>query len=156
MSPHPTWPEWEPLRRMDVTPFINVVFVLLVIAFVTTPAMTRGTYVPPTARHAEVVDSARVTITLLEGERFWLSDGIGGDVLEEPDLAARFRDAFTGESAGKRILYLRADGGAAYRDVLPILRAARKAGVRRMGLLARVDVRLCGQPKGTPSTSASE
>jgi biopolymer transport protein ExbD len=137
MPPHPTLTsiEWEPIRRLDVTPFINVVFVLLVVALVTTPATTGGTHVLPTARHAEVVDPARVTITLLDGERFWLSDGADGDVLAEPDLAANLRNVFAREPAVDRILYLKADRGAAYRDVLPILHAAREAGVRRLGLL---------------------
>lgn len=135
MSPHPALPAWEPLRRMDVTPLVNVVFVLLVIAFVTTPAMTGGSHVLPAARNAEVVDSARVTVTLLDDARFWLAYGDRGLVVAARDIPARLHEVFDGEPAGERVLYLRADRGAAYRHVLVVVRGAREAGVRRVGLL---------------------
>ena len=135
MSKHRGMPSWEPLSGMNLTPLINVVFVLLMVAFVITPAMS-GPPAPPSARSAIVIDSVGVTVGIDYAGGIWLNDGARWESSKPADLAGRLARAFEGQDPDARVLYLHAEPRTPYRSISPVLHAAREAGIRRMGLLA--------------------
>lgn len=135
MSQHRSLPSWEPLTGMNLTPMINVVFVLLMVVFVLTPAMS-GPPAPPSARNAVVIDSVGVTVGVDYGGGIWLKDGSRWESSTPADLAGRLGRAFDGHNPDERVLYLHAEPRTSYRSISPVLRAAREAGIRRVGLLA--------------------
>ncbi len=122
----------KPMSEINVTPFVDVMLVLLIIFMVAAPLMTVGVPVelPKTAANAlpgEQEEPLSVTITA------------GGVVMiqktEVPraDLVNRLR-AIAAEREGDRV-FLRADGAVPYEQVVQVMGALNRAGFGNIGLV---------------------
>ena len=122
----------RPMAEINVTPFVDVMLVLLIIFMVAAPLMTVGVPVelPETAANAlpgEEEEPLTVTVT---------ADGVvmiqTSEVVRE-ELVAKLR-AIATERDSTRV-YLRADGAVPYSDVMQVMGALNRGGFGNIGLV---------------------
>lgn len=121
-----------PMSEINVTPFVDVMLVLLVIFMVAAPLMTVGVPIrlPETAATAlPASEEEPLTVTLAPDGRVLIQ------TTEVPagDLVTRLR-AIAGERADDRI-FLRADGDIPYARVMQVMGALNAGGFPRIGLV---------------------
>ncbi|MCT4609673.1 MAG: protein TolR [Pelagimonas sp.] len=125
----------QPMAEINVTPFVDVMLVLLIIFMVAAPLLTVGVPVelPKTAAQAlpsETEEPLTVSIAA-DGQVLIQSTEIARD-----ELVARLR-AIAAERADDRV-YLRADGSVPYEEVAQIMGALNAGGFSSIGLVTDV------------------
>ena len=123
------------LAQINVTPFVDVMLVLLIIIMVTAPMLEKGVDVAlPEVDNAPNLDAAReplvVTVTRdgrVRIERHQL------DTLEQ--LAPVLQQALVGRA--EQTVYLEADRAVPYGRVVQVMAAIRQAGVTKLGMVAQ-------------------
>ncbi|MBW4985008.1 protein TolR [Mameliella sp. CS4] len=125
----------QPMAEINVTPFVDVMLVLLIIFMVAAPLLTVGVPVelPKTAAQALPSDPQEpLTVTLsADGKVLIQSTEITRD-----ELVNRLR-AIAAERSDDRV-YLRADGSVPYSDVAQIMGALNAGGFSSIGLVTDV------------------
>ena len=125
----------RPMAEINVTPFVDVMLVLLIIFMVAAPLLTVGVPVelPETAAEAlptEQEEPLTVTMTA-EG-----SIQIMTTEVPEAELVPRLR-AIATEREGDRV-YLRADGVIPYERVMQVMGALNAGGFSNIGLVTDI------------------
>jgi biopolymer transport protein ExbD len=118
------------LSEINVTPFIDVMLVLLIIFMVTAPLMQSGIGVnlPQAETEAAPADPGlSITITL---DKYIHIDG---SVININLLERRLREYFAGRA--KKTLYIKGDKGLPYGTIVDVMDIAKKAGVETIGLV---------------------
>ncbi|MEM1273057.1 MAG: protein TolR [Pseudomonadota bacterium] len=122
----------QPMSEINVTPFVDVMLVLLIIFMVSAPLMTVGVPIelPETAAEAlPSPDEEPLTVTLTaEGGVLIQTTEVSRD-----SLVTRLT-AIAAERDTNQI-FLRADGALAYDDVMEIMGALNAGGFREIGLV---------------------
>jgi biopolymer transport protein TolR len=121
-----------PMAEINVTPFVDVMLVLLIIFMVTAPLMLAGVPVklPQSAAARENPPQKPLVITLsAEGGLY-----IRSDAVSRADFTVRLA-ALRG-AEGDSIAYVRADKSRPYGDVMEILGIVATAGYNRVSLLS--------------------
>ena len=120
------------MAEINVTPFVDVMLVLLIIFMVAAPLMMVGVPInlPKTSapRIAQTQSPSVVTVDKAGG--FFLKQ----EAMEEDALIARLKEAATGQE--NPIVYLRADKDVSYGRVMEAMGKIAAAGVGRVSLLA--------------------
>jgi len=125
----------RPMAEINVTPFVDVMLVLLIIFMVAAPLMTVGVPVelPKTAANALATDQEEpLTVTIT-------ADGVVMIQKTETDrneLIAKLR-AVASERASTKV-YLRADGAVAYEQVVQVMGALNAGGFEDIGLVTDI------------------
>jgi biopolymer transport protein TolR len=120
------------LSEINVTPFVDVMLVLLVIFMVTAPLMTQGVQVDlprVSASNLEQMDEEPVIITVnKEGACFVLKTEFPCEELKDrlPAIYANRTD---------RSLFVRGDVDTTYGALMEVLSAGRQAGILTVGLV---------------------
>jgi biopolymer transport protein TolR len=123
------------MAEINVTPFVDVMLVLLIIFMVAAPLLTVGVPVelPKTAAGALSVDQEEpLTITLTAAG----SVQIQTTEVVRNDLLARLRAIAAERSSDK--VFLRADGSVPYSEVMQIMGALNAGGFVNIGLVTDV------------------
>ncbi|MFK7898336.1 MAG: ExbD/TolR family protein [Myxococcota bacterium] len=117
--------------EINVTPFVDVVLVLLIIFMVTAPLMLQGMDVnlPETTTQPIRMPSAPLVLTVTEDGRYSLAR----KEIPESELQAKLEAVF--EARGSKEVFLRADEAAPYGLVVQAMAAARRAGATRLGIV---------------------
>ena len=118
------------MTEINVTPFIDVMLVLLVIFMVTAPLLTTGVQVElPKAKSSPMqADDSKLLIIITADEHVFLGkDEITGAVEEKLGANARLKE--------EREVYVQADENVKYGAVLRVMAAARSAGVDKLGMI---------------------
>lgn len=120
------------MSEINVTPFVDVMLVLLIIFMVAAPLLTVGVPVqlPETSANAlptEQEEPLTVTVTA-EGGLAIMTTEVAAD-----ELIPRLR-AIAAERQGDKV-YLRADGQIAYERVVQVMGALNAAGFNDIGLV---------------------
>lgn len=122
----------QPMSEINVTPFVDVMLVLLIIFMVAAPLMVVGVPVqlPETAANSLPSDEEEpLAVTITEdGEVMIQTTEVPRD-----ELIARLR-AIAGERESNRV-FLRADGGVSYREVMQVMGALNRGGFGNIGLV---------------------
>ena len=122
----------RPMAEINVTPFVDVMLVLLIIFMVAAPLMTVGVPVqlPETAANAlpgEEEEPLTVTVTA-EGVVMIQTSEVARD-----ELVTKLR-AIATERDGTRV-FLRADGAVPYAQVMQVMGALNRGGFGNIGLV---------------------
>src|SRR6187455_44539 len=122
-------------RDINVTPFVDVMLVLLVVFMVTAPLLTTGLRINlPEVRAAQTpVKDARLLVTVTKDEKVLFGEE---DVTSHIDQALKDNARVQKE----RELYIRADKDARYGIVATVVAAARNSGVESLNLLVQPEV----------------
>jgi biopolymer transport protein TolR len=120
------------MSEINVTPFVDVMLVLLIIFMVAAPMLAVGVPIelPRTAAGAlpgEQEEPLTITLTS-DGAVLIQSDAVAGD-----DLIPRLR-AVAAERVGNRV-FLRADGAIPYAQVVQVMGALNAGGFNNIGLV---------------------
>lgn len=125
----------QPMSEINVTPFVDVMLVLLIIFMVAAPLLTVGVPVelPKSAAGAlptEQEEPLTVTVTA-QGEV-----QIQTTAVERTQLITRLR-AIAAERASDRV-FLRADGAVPYASVMEVMGALNAGGFSNIGLVTDI------------------
>ena len=118
------------LGEINVTPLVDVVLVLLLVFMVTAPMMSRGIDVSlPVADQPQIPQEDRITVSLNAEGRVYVGDQPVNIVLLEDKIRA-----LTGGRPDS-VVYLRADEGLRYGQVIRVVDVVKRAGVLRIGFV---------------------
>jgi biopolymer transport protein TolR len=117
--------------EINVTPFVDVVLVLLIIFMVTAPLMLQGMDVnlPETSTQPIRMPDAPLVLTVTKDGQYSLARKI----VPIEQLEAKLEAVF--EARGSKEVFLRADEAAPYGVVVKAMAAARRAGASRLGIV---------------------
>ncbi len=121
----------QPISEINVTPFVDVMLVLLIIFMVTAPMMYQGIDVdlPETSTlPLRVTDEPLILTVKKSGATF-----VGRKEIQPEDLKEKLAAIFEGRDSKE--LFLRADKTAPYGAVVKALAAAREAGASKLGMV---------------------
>lgn len=123
------------MSEINVTPFVDVMLVLLVIFMVTAPMMVQGIEVnlPSVDTKAIGSEDERVVISLTAKGEIYLEQY----KVELKNLGVKTKRIM--EVRRTKELFLRADKSIAYGKVVEIMAEVRKAGVENMGLVTEAE-----------------
>ena len=123
----------EPMSEINVTPFVDVMLVLLIVFMVTAPLLTVGIPVDlPKVKASALTDQKDpIEITLnVEGDIY-----IGESLVEPENLIPRL-NAITEQNTEARI-YIRGDRVVAYGRVMEVMSIINSAGYVKVALITQ-------------------
>ncbi|MGY6628353.1 MAG: ExbD/TolR family protein [Oceanicaulis sp.] len=122
---------WKPNAEINVTPFVDVMLVLLIVFMISAPLLTVGIEVdlPDTEARAMTTSEEPLTITIQsDGTIFLMETAVGFD-----ELGPRLQ-AIAGTRSAARV-YIRADQGVAYGEVMRVMARVSASGHPNIGLV---------------------
>ena len=120
------------LSEINVTPFVDVMLVLLVIFMVTAPMIQSGISVNlPQAETESTPAEQGLTLTITKDKYIHIESSVINQFLLEQKL----KEYFYGKE--KKIVFIRADESLPYGFVMRILDISKKAGVEITGLITK-------------------
>lgn len=124
--------KYRPMAEINVTPFVDVMLVLLVIFMVAAPLLTVGVNVDLPETAARPLPSEReepLSVSIDSEGRIYLQD----NEIESGQLVAKLREV-AGERSGQTI-FLRADGAIEYARVMQVMGAMDAGGFTNVSLV---------------------
>jgi len=121
------------MSEINVTPFVDVMLVLLIIFMVTAPMMTTGVALelPRAEAPALGADDNQLVLSITGEEKYFL----GKNEFPLDELTVKLA-AIAKENPEQQV-FVRADGKLAYEKVLQLLAVAQNAGVGKVGLVTQ-------------------
>jgi len=121
----------ELMSEINVTPFVDVVLVLLIIFMVTAPMMIQGVNVDLPEATAKPLDSEKehLVITINEDQLVFIND------LEVTVEFLREKLQKILQGRGDREVYLKADKNIPYGIVVQVMAEIKGAGVEQLGMI---------------------
>lgn len=120
----------QTLSEINVTPFVDVVLVLLIIFMVTAPMLIRSMDVSlPSATMRRDQAEERTIVTLDAQGRTFIDDRAVHIELLEEQMKMRV------EVEGLRLAYLKADERLQYKQIIRVMDLLKRAGVDNVGLV---------------------
>jgi biopolymer transport protein TolR len=119
------------MSEINVTPFVDVMLVLLVIFMVTAPMMTSGMKVdvPQTTHERMDIDSKGLVVSVDASRKIMINDY----QLDESQIAERLPKILESMKADE--VYLKADRTLPYGFVMSVMASIREAGVEKIGMV---------------------
>lgn len=123
-----------PMAEINVTPFVDVMLVLLIIFMVTAPLLVSGVPVDLPDSRANALDQEKDPVEVSidsEGAFF-----INGDSIAPADLAARFEQIAAAQDAqNPSQITVRADKEISYGRIMTVMGELNRAGLNRVSLV---------------------
>ncbi len=120
------------VSEINVTPFVDVMLVLLIIFMVAAPMMVQGIDVklPETSAKPIANDEKRIVVSIAEDRRLFIDDG--ESTME--DLGPRLSAIYKGCQDARGVI-LRADKKIDYGFVVEVMGTIREAGIDQIGMV---------------------
>jgi len=136
--------EYDEVHEINVTPFIDVILVLLIIFMVAAPLSTVDLPVdlPSSTANPQKKPDKPTYVTIKSD----LSVAIGESMVKRVDLAHQL-DQLPDMTKDKRI-FLRADKSVPYGEIMGVFELLRTGGYLKVALVAREGVRGARPPEG--------
>ena len=120
------------LSEINVTPFVDVMLVLLIIFMVTAPMIQSGISINlPQAETESTPAEEGLTLTITKDKYIHIESSVINQFLLEQKL----KEYFYGKE--KKIVFIRADESLPYGFIMRILDICKKAGVEITGLITK-------------------
>ncbi|MBQ6669189.1 MAG: protein TolR [Deltaproteobacteria bacterium] len=123
------------MSQINVTPFVDVMLVLLIIFMVTAPMLETGVEVNlPEVADAPGLEETKepIVVTINRNGAIF----VGKSQVNDPEkLTPVIREMLARNK--ERAVFLEADKDVAYGQVVPVLAALRKTGVTRLGMVSQ-------------------
>ena len=125
--------EYKPLAEINVTPFVDVMLVLLIVFMVAAPLMVQGVPVdlPRTSASKLVKVRKPMVVTLAADGNIYIRD----EAVARDSLVNRLMSMRADE--GDTVVYVRADRKIPYGDVMELLGRVGETGYQRVSLLSQ-------------------
>ena len=122
------------LAQINVTPFVDVMLVLLIIFMVTAPMLEKGVDVDlPRVEQAPNLEAAQESLIVSIDAQNRLF--VGRQQVDSPAKMVAVLQQVLKDKENKEV-YLEADRAVPYERVVQVLAAVRKAGVTQLGMIA--------------------
>ena len=124
----------RPMGEINVTPFVDVMLVLLIVFMVTAPLLTVGVEVdlPKTKAGAINADAAPLVVSIKSDGTLYLQE----TVVEPQALIPRLK-AISNANPDVRI-FVRGDRAVSYGEVLSVMGRIQSAGFEKVALVAKL------------------
>lgn len=121
----------KPMSEINVTPFVDVMLVLLVVFMVAAPLLTVGVPVdlPNSAAKALPENTKPLSITIAKDGQLYLQD----EAIELNELVPRLKVIFSGRRDGR--IYIHGDKAVDYGVVMKVMGRMNGAGFSRVALV---------------------
>jgi biopolymer transport protein TolR len=121
------------MSEINVTPFVDVMLVLLIIFMVTAPMMSTGVEMELPRADAPPLTNAedQLVLSIDAQEQYF----IGDNAFPFEELPVKLRAI--AEANPDQQVFVRADGSLAYEKVLQLLAVAKNAGIPKVGLVTQ-------------------
>jgi biopolymer transport protein TolR len=125
----------QTLTEINVTPFVDVMLVLLIVFMVTAPLIQQGVEVKlPHARAQSIKSEEQKLVLSVKADRtIWLGTSDKPALLSLPELEDRLRANVRLQKDAQ--LYLMADRDLPYGFVVDVMAAVQRAGVTNLGMI---------------------
>jgi biopolymer transport protein ExbD len=122
------------ISEINLTPLMDLTFILLITFIITFPLIEQGIPVNLPKADAEEVDSERMRTVTIDAEGKLYLDGlsVAMDQFGEEMAALGLADPET-------VVLVRADQDIKYARLMEVIRALRKANITRMGLVTEAE-----------------
>ena len=118
------------LADINVTPFVDVVLVLLIIFMLTAPILQSGIEVNvPKTRTVKEITEERLVITIDRSQRVYL----GNDPININQIGARLRARL--RDPGRQSIFLRADQNVPFGAFATVMDAVKQAGITNVSIV---------------------
>ena len=132
------------LSDINVTPFVDVVLVLLIIFMLTAPILQSGIEVNvPKTRTVKEITEERLVITIDRSQRVYL----GNDPININQIGARLRSKL--RDPGRQSIFLRADQNVPFGAFATVMDAVKQAGITQRQHRHRAHPEFAGDAAGT-------
>ena len=123
----------RPIAEINVTPFVDVMLVLLIVFMVSAPLLTAGVPVdlPEAKAKPLTVDKEPITVTIDPTGKIYIKD----DSVTMDTLIPKLTQ-LAGENGMEERIYVRGDRTANYGAVMQVMGAINGAGFTHIGLIA--------------------
>ena len=121
-------------HEINVTPFIDVMLVLLIIFMVTAPLITPSLIDLPTVGKAKRSPDRKLEVVIGKDEKLVLKSGDESRTLSIAELAASVVAAQSGQPPDSVAVVISADRSVKYESVVMVMDTLQRAGVQRVGL----------------------
>ena len=125
-----------PMADINVTPMADIMIVLLIIFMVITPMLQRGVDVklPQAGNTKERKDEPKTIVVAVRKDT---TTYLGTQKLEnQAELLPQIKERLQDLPEGARMIYLKADEGLPYAEVMKVMDLCREAGVEEVALIA--------------------
>ncbi len=130
------------LTEINITPFVDVMLVLLIIFMVTTPMMLSGINIELPKEQVTALESREENVVSLRlGGAIFYND----KRLSETDLMNKLKSLAAGKPNAS--VYLRADKDLAYGDVVHVMGIINNSGIRQLGMITEVPQNMSNKRK---------
>ena len=127
----------DAMDQINITPLLDLTFMLLIVFMITTPLMENGIDVTPPTMNAEELQTDKVTKNLTITK-----DGLltyENTQITQRELLDTLR--MLQQSSPDAQLLLRADGSRSYSEVIQVMKTIRESGFRNVQLVTLSDGR---------------
>ncbi len=125
-----------PMADINVTPMADIMIVLLIIFMVITPMLQKGVDVklPQAGNTKERKDEPKTIVVAVRKDT---TTYLGTQKLEsQAELLPQIKERLQDLPEGARMIYLKADEGLPYAEVMKVMDLVREAGVEEVALIA--------------------
>jgi biopolymer transport protein TolR len=130
-----------PMANINVTPMADIMIVLLIIFMVITPMLQKGVDVklPQAGNTKDRKDDAKTLVVAIKKntDTFLQVGNTPTKKLDrQEDLVPLVKERLQDMAEGSRMIYLKADEGLPYSEVMKVMDLCREAGVEEVALIS--------------------
>jgi biopolymer transport protein TolR len=123
-------PRGRTLSEINVTPFVDVVLVLLIIFMITAPVLQSGIEVSvPKTKTVKEITEERLVITIDRSQRVYL----GNEPVNIHQIAAKLREKIRDPES--QAVFLRADENVSFGAFATVMDAVKQAGITNVSIV---------------------
>lgn len=126
------------LSEINVTPFVDVMLVLLIIFMVTAPLLQQGIDVNlPQAKGKDLPSEERITLVVKKGGIIFMND--------KPMPMSEIKQKLTAISKLNPNVFLKADRDVPYGFVVQVMSDIKEAGIEKLGMITEPKINIEGK-----------